>query len=130
MAAMAIQFFGLDRNPGGDLLPPSTPSNLSASNVSSSGAVLGWGASTDNVGVTGYRIFRQQGATPATQIGTSTGTSFTVTGLAASTSYSFFVQAIDAAGNASASSNAVVVTTTAFERRRGCRWDSERHAHQ
>ena len=112
MAAMAIQFFGLDRNPGGDPVPPSAPTNLSASNVSASGAVLGWGASTDNVGVTGYQIFRQQGAAPATQIGTSTATSFTVTGLAAATSYSFFVRAVDAAGNVSASSNTVPVTTT------------------
>jgi poly(hydroxyalkanoate) depolymerase family esterase len=110
MAAMAIQFFGLDRNPGGDLTPPTAPTNLSASNISSSGAVLRWNASTDNVGVTGYRIFVQSGGT-ATQIGTSTGTTFTVTGLAASTTYVFFVRAVDAAGNASAGSNAVAVTT-------------------
>src|SRR5262245_45909069 len=83
MAAMVIQFFGLDRNPGGDLVPPTAPTSLSASNISSSGAILRWNASTDNVGVTGYRIFVQSGST-ATQIGTSTGTTFTVTGLAAS----------------------------------------------
>lgn len=112
MAAMAIQFFGLDRDTTGDQVPPTAPTNLSASNVSSSGVVLGWGASTDNVAVTGYRIFRQQGTAPAAQIGTSAGTSFTVTGLAASTGYSFFVRAVDVAGNVSASSNAVAVTTT------------------
>jgi poly(hydroxyalkanoate) depolymerase family esterase len=111
MAALAIQFFGLDRNPGGDLVPPSAPANLVATNVSSSSAILTWSASTDNVGVTGYRIFRQQGATPATQIGTSSSSSFAVNGLAASTSYSFFVRALDAAGNVSASSNTVAVTT-------------------
>jgi acetylxylan esterase len=115
MAAMAIQFFGLDRDAGGggDTQPPTAPGSLSVSNVSSSGAVLGWAASTDNVGVTGYRIFQQQGAAAATQIGTSAGTSFTVTGLLASTSYSFFVRATDAASNVSASSNAVTVTTMA-----------------
>jgi acetylxylan esterase len=113
MAAMVIQFFGLDRNPGGDLVPPTAPTSLSASNVSSSSAVLTWSASTDNVGVTGYRIFRQQGTAAATQIGTSTSTLFAVNGLAASTSYSFFVRAVDVAGNVSASSNAVPVTTPA-----------------
>src|SRR5262249_47277348 len=89
------------------------PGNLAASNVTASGAVLAWTASTDNVGVTGYRVFQQQGAAAAMQIGTSAGTSFTVSGLAASTTYSFFVVATDAAGNASTSSNAVTVTTMA-----------------
>jgi acetylxylan esterase len=112
MAAMAIAFFGLDRAPPvGDSQRPSAPSNLSASNVTASGVVLSWGASTDNVGVASYRIFRQQGTSAATQIGTTTGTSFTVTGLTAGTSYSFFVGAADAAGNVSASSSAVAVTT-------------------
>jgi acetylxylan esterase len=113
MAAMAIQFFGLDKDPSPDAVPPTPPTNLAASSVSASGAVLGWGAATDNVAVAGYRIFQQQGTAAATQIGTSTGTSFTVTGLAASTSYSFFVRAIDAVGNLSASSNTVAVTTSA-----------------
>jgi cellulose 1,4-beta-cellobiosidase len=112
MAAMAIQFFGLDRDPSPDTLPPGAPTNLASSNVSASGVVLSWTAATDNVGVTGYRIFQQQGSAAATQIGTSTGTSFTVTGLTAATSYSFSVRAVDAAGNASASSSAVAVTTT------------------
>lgn len=116
MAAMVIQFFGLDRDPGGggpDAQAPTGPTNLSSSNVSSSGAILTWNAAMDNVGVTGYRIFQQQGASPATQIGTSAGTTFTVTGLAASTSYSFFVRAVDAAGNVSANSSPVAVTTSA-----------------
>ncbi len=113
MAAMVIQFFGLDHDPGGsDVVPPTAPTNLAASNVTSSGTVLNWTASTDNVAVTGYRIFRQQGASPATQIGTSAGTSFSVTGLTASTSYSFFVRAVDAIGNVSLSSSSVTVTTT------------------
>jgi poly(hydroxyalkanoate) depolymerase family esterase len=111
MAAMAIQFFGLDRDPGGDLIPPSTPTNLAATNVTSSSAILTWSGSSDNVGVTGYRIFRQQGTAPATQIGTSPSAIFAVNGLAASTSYSFFVRAVDAASNVSASSNTVAVTT-------------------
>lgn len=117
MAALVIQFFGLDRDPGGggggDAVAPSTPANLVASAPTSSGVTLTWTASTDNVGVSGYRVFRQQGSAAAVQIATATGTSFAVTGLTAATSYSFFVRAIDAAGNVSASSNAVAVTTAA-----------------
>jgi poly(hydroxyalkanoate) depolymerase family esterase len=115
MAARVIQFFGLDRPPIGnpDITPPSVPVNLAASNVTASGAVLSWSPSTDNVGVAGYRILQQQGTSPAVQIGTSTGTTFTVTGLAASTTYSFSVRAFDAAGAVSPSSSTVVVTTAA-----------------
>jgi acetylxylan esterase len=111
MAAMAIQFFGLDRDPSPDTQPPTTPINVRSSNVTSSGVVLNWNASTDNVGVTGYRIFQQQGTAAAVQIGTSTGTSFTVTGLTGSTTYSFTVRAVDAASNASTSSSALALTT-------------------
>jgi acetylxylan esterase len=113
MAALAIQFFGLDKDPNPDAVPPTAPTNLAASNVSASGAALSWGAATDNVAVAGYRIFQQQGTAAAIQIGTSTGTSFTVTGLAAATTYSFFVRAIDPGGNVSTSSNTVAVTTSA-----------------
>ncbi|WP_103072668.1 fibronectin type III domain-containing protein, partial [Aquimarina sediminis] len=86
---------------------PSTPTNLTASNIGATTADLSWTASTDNVGVTAYEIF--QGAT---SIGTSTTTNYTVTGLTANTTYSFTVKAKDAAGNVSASSNTANVTTT------------------
>ncbi|HEX8531883.1 MAG TPA: T9SS type A sorting domain-containing protein, partial [Cytophagales bacterium] len=65
-------------------------------------------ASTDNVGVTGYDVYR--GTTLA---GSSTTTSFSVTGLSASTAYSMTVRAKDAAGNVSAASTALTVTTSA-----------------
>jgi len=113
MAALAIQFLGLDRDPGGDAQAPAAPSNLRSASVTSSSAQLSWNAATDNVGVTGYRIFQQQGSSAVTQIGTATTTSFTVTGLAAATTYSFFIVAVDAAGNASSGSGALVVTTAA-----------------
>jgi chitodextrinase len=93
---------------GGDTTAPSTPANLTSPSHTSSSVSLSWAASTDNVGVTGYQIFRN-----GVQVGTSTSTSFTNTGLAASTSYSFTVKARDAAGNVSAASNAVSVTTSA-----------------
>ena len=91
---------------GGDTTPPSVPSNLAVTGTTSSSASLSWSASTDNVGVAGYRIYRG-----GTQVGTSTTTSFTNTGLAASTAYSYTVAAYDAAGNVSSPSAAVTATT-------------------
>src|SRR5881296_2834941 len=89
-----------------DTTPPSTPSGLTAAVAGSTGANLSWGASTDNVGVTGYIVRRNgvQVATPAT-------TSFADTGLSAATTYSYTVAARDAAGNISANSTSVSVTT-------------------
>lgn len=93
-----------------DTTPPSTPAGLTASAVSSSQINLSWAASTDNVGVTGYRIFRNGSNTP---IATVSGTSYQDPGLAASTSYSYAVTAVDAAGNSSSMSSAVTATTPA-----------------
>ncbi len=92
----------------GDTQPPTAPSNLTASNTTATGTTLSWNASTDNVGVTGYQIRRNN-----TTIGTVTGTTLTynVTGLSASTTYNFNVVAVDAANNVSAASNTVQVTT-------------------
>lgn len=91
-----------------DTTAPSTPTSLAASGTTSSSTNLTWTASTDNVGVTGYNIYN--GATLLTSVTTN---SATVTGLTASTTYSFTVKAKDAAGNLSAASNAVSVTTLA-----------------
>ncbi len=87
---------------------PSVPTNLTASNIGDTTIDLSWTASIDNVGVTEYEVF--QGGT---SIGTSATTSFNVTGLTAETTYSFIVNAKDAAGNVSGNSNAANVTTTA-----------------
>jgi chitodextrinase len=100
--------FAATTGSGGDTTPPSAPANLHAGTVTASSVPLSWSASTDNVGVTGYRIVRN-----GTVVGTSTGTSFTDTGLAASTPYTYSVVAIDAAGNASAASAPLTVTTAA-----------------
>ncbi|MFC5470439.1 glycoside hydrolase family 9 protein [Cohnella suwonensis] len=89
-----------------DTQAPSAPSNLSVTDHSSQSVSLQWGASTDNIGVTGYDIYNG-----STMAGSTSGTTFTVTGLAAATSYTFTVKAKDAAGNVSATSNAVTVTT-------------------
>ncbi|GEA88728.1 glycoside hydrolase family 6 protein [Cellulomonas cellasea] len=89
-----------------DTTAPTAPSGLVAGTVTQNSAAISWTASTDAVGVTGYEIFNG-----TTSVGTSTTTSFTATGLTAATAYSFTVKAKDAAGNVSASSTALSVTT-------------------
>ena len=98
---------------GGDTQAPSAPAGLLAPSTTSSSISLAWTASTDNVGVTGYQILRAPGASGGTftQVGTSTTTSFTNTGLTASTTFRYQVRAVDAAGNASAVSNTVTAMT-------------------
>ena len=92
-----------------DTTAPSAPTGLAVSGTPTTSSVtLSWTASTDDVGVTGYEVFQGAGATAVTTTG---GTSATVSGLAAGTSYSFTVKARDAAGNRSAASGAVSATT-------------------
>ena len=91
-----------------DTVAPTAPASLAASGTTISATTLTWTASSDNVGVTGYNIY-----SGSTLLGTSTTTSSNITGLTASTAYSFSVKAKDAAGNLSASSNVVNVTTAA-----------------
>jgi len=92
--------------PLSDTTPPSVPANLTATAESSSTITLTWSASTDNVGVAGYRVYR--GTTP---VGTTAGTTYSDTGLTASTLYSYAVAAYDAAGNTSASSASAAALT-------------------
>jgi chitodextrinase len=96
----------------GDTQPPSAPGGLQVSGHSATSLSLSWSASTDNVGVTGYSVHQVAGS-GSTVVGTPTGTTFTVSGLAPSTGYSFFVTARDAAGNTSAASGTVSATTDA-----------------
>ena len=86
-----------------------TTSTLSASGTTTSSTNLAWTAATDNVGVTGYNVY-QNGVLKTT----TTATFLAITGLNASTSYSFYIMAKDAAGNSSAASNTVNVTTLAL----------------
>jgi chitodextrinase len=90
-----------------DTTPPTTPTSLVASNITTSSVTISWNASTDNVGVAGYRVYRN-----GSQIGTTSSTSFTDSGLSSGTSYSYNVAAFDAAGNTSAQSAGLSVTTT------------------
>jgi len=96
---------------GPDITPPTAPTALKATAVSQSQVNLTWTASTDNVAVAGYRVFRTGHSWPtgcsttATQIASPTGTSFSDTGIAPRTAYCYFVSAVDAAGNVSVGSN-------------------------
>ncbi|MEV6923264.1 cellulose binding domain-containing protein [Dactylosporangium sp. NPDC051485] len=91
-----------------DTQAPTAPTNLTVTGTTSSSVSLSWGASTDNVGVAGYDIYRA-----GTLAASVTGTSGTVSDLSASTAYTFTVKARDAAGNTSAASNQVSATTQA-----------------
>jgi hypothetical protein len=102
-----------------DTTAPTTPGAPVASAVTATGLTLTWPASTDDVGVTGYRVYREAGATDAL-VGSPTGTTLAVTGLTAATAYQFFVVAVDAAGNTSAASAPVPVTTADPPAAGGC----------
>jgi mannan endo-1,4-beta-mannosidase len=95
-----------------DSQAPTTPGTPTASNLTSAGVNLTWSASTDNVGVAGYTVVRVQGTTETTVSSPSTN-SAALTGLTASTAYTFAVYARDAAGNRSTRSGTVSVTTPA-----------------
>jgi hypothetical protein len=89
-----------------DTTAPTTPTHLTAANITTAAVTLSWTASTDAVGVDHYRIYRN-----GTQVGTTSSTSYTDTGLSDDTSYTYTVKAVDAAGNISAQSSSKVVTT-------------------
>lgn len=97
-----------DTNPV-DTIAPTAPSNLTSTAHTDATATLEWTAATDNVAVTGYKLYRN-GAEAAT---VTSGTAYTDTGLTGSTTYAYHVAAYDAAGNASAASNEITVTTEA-----------------
>ncbi|AIQ46287.1 alpha amylase [Paenibacillus sp. FSL R7-0273] len=94
--------------PVDDKSAPTVPGNVTATVQNASSALVSWTASTDNVGVTGYEIYRN-----GVKVGTSATTSYTDSGLAGQTNYSYTVKAFDAAGNLSAFSAAALVTTPA-----------------
>jgi chitodextrinase len=89
-----------------DTTAPAAPANLRATAVAANSVALAWDAATDNVGVTGYTVLRD-----GARVASVTGTSYTDTTVAASTAYSYTVQAFDAAGNVSAAGSALPVTT-------------------
>jgi len=95
--------------PSADTQAPTVPTDLAAAATSTSAIYLSWTASTDNVGVTAYKVYR--GETPLAALGKVT--SHTDTRLTASTAYGYSVAACDRAGNCSAQSPVVSATTNA-----------------
>jgi glucose/arabinose dehydrogenase/PKD repeat protein len=91
---------------GPDLTPPSAPASATATVQSPSQVLVSWPASTDNVAVAGYRVFRD-----GLLVGSPTATSFLDTGVLRGTTYAYLVRAFDAAGNVSADSPTATVTT-------------------
>jgi chitodextrinase len=91
-----------------DTTPPTVPTGLTASAITINSFTLSWSASTDNVGVTGYEVFKG-----TVSLGTVTGLTLNVTGLAPNTTYAMKVRARDAAGKWSAQSTALSVKTLA-----------------
>ncbi|MFV8370560.1 endonuclease [Flavobacterium sp. LB2R40] len=94
-------------NPTADAQAPTTPTSLVASGTTSNSVSLSWNASTDNIGVNGYNVYLNSALKT-----TVTSTTTTISGLTASTAYSFSVKATDAAGNISGASNTVNATTS------------------
>ena len=99
--------------PPPDTAPPTDPTNLGATAVGTSQINLTWTGSTDNVGVSGYRVERCQGAgcTGFAEVATPTGTSHPDTGLTPGTIYRYRVRAADAVPNFSGYSNIATATT-------------------
>lgn len=89
-----------------DLNPPSAPSNLTGTGTTVTSVTLGWSASFDDVGVAGYGVYRD-----GALIGSAGQTSYEFAGLSCGTSYTFAVDAYDAAGNRSAKTTWVASTT-------------------
>ena len=94
--------------PPTDVTAPTAPAGLTAGSVAATSIGLRWNASSDAVGVTAYRVFRG-----GVQVASTPGLSHTDTGLTASTAYRYTVRAVDAAGNVSAASAELAVTTSA-----------------
>ncbi|GAA0908972.1 DUF4832 domain-containing protein [Virgisporangium aurantiacum] len=101
---LGLGAIGVGGGGGGDTAAPSTPTGLAVTGTTPTSIGLSWNASTDNVGVTGYQVFRN-----GVQVASPAGTTFTDTGI--SGSYSYTVRARDAAGNVSAASSAVTGST-------------------
>ncbi len=96
--ATTLQFF--------DIIPPTSPSNITNSNKTTTSLTINWSNSWDNVGVSAYDVY-VNGLLNTTV----TTTSATITGLTVLTSYSIYIKAKDAAGNVSTSSDTVNLTT-------------------
>src|SRR5690606_8438198 len=106
-AAQSSSFTVTQQYVSGDNTPPTTPGPLTATTSVHDQVALVWGASTDNIMLGGYQVFRD-----GAQIATTTLNSYTDTGLTPSTTYAYYVIAFDTDFNFSSSSNIAFATTT------------------
>ncbi len=100
-----------------DATAPTTPTGLQSPNATATTIELSWTPSTDDTGVTGYRIVRS-----GLQVGIASGPRFTDRGLAPNTAYNYRVEAIDAAGNRSAPTPALTARTATRMVNAGAAW--------
>ncbi len=91
---------------GSDTQAPTTPTSLTSNNQTANSIALVWNNSSDNVGVTQYNVYQNN-----TFIGSTASTNYSANGLTPSTTYSYYVNAQDAAGNISGNSNSINVST-------------------
>jgi hypothetical protein len=105
-APVAMSTKSVQLQPIVDTQPPTAATNLTAKALSSSQIALTWLPSTDNLRLEGYYVFRN-----GVQVGTTTSTGYTDTGLRASTTYSYYIIAFDDAMNLSGPSNTATATT-------------------
>ncbi len=99
-----------------DSQAPTVPQNLIATNSTKNSISLSWATSTDNISVAGYNIDRCLGScTPTSTVATTTQTSYTDSGLAASTTYTYAISAFDEVGNTSALSTSTMASTSAYD---------------
>lgn len=96
-------------NPISDTQAPTAATNLAVTGTTSNAVSLSWTAGTDNVAVTSYDIYMNGNFKTSIS---STNLTATITGLSASTAYTFYVIAKDASLNSSSASNSVIGTTT------------------
>jgi glucose/arabinose dehydrogenase len=104
----SLQEFGVYGTLGGDPTPPTPPGTPTLVSDTANSATIQWTASTDNVGVTGYDIYHDGQLCASVDGSTLQGT---CTGLSPKTTYGFYVNAKDAAGNVSQPSGTLQVTT-------------------
>jgi parallel beta-helix repeat protein len=94
----------------GDTEPPTAPGSATATAISATRVDLSWTAGSDNVGVTGYKIYRDGSTTPMTTV-PGTSLTFSDTAVSPATTYTYKVSAVDAAGNESSQTATNPVTT-------------------
>jgi len=89
-----------------DRIAPTAPTNLQAGNITETSATLSWNASTDNIGVKTYDIYKN-----STYLASTSTLTYNVSALSSASNYQFYIKAKDAKGNTSPASNTVSVTT-------------------